>query len=80
MNMIEEITQDISPLEYKLMENFFPGPFTIILKRKNIIPDLVTANSNLVGIRMSSSIIVTKLLDFAGVPIAAPSANRQLLE
>jgi L-threonylcarbamoyladenylate synthase len=75
MSMIEEITKDISPIEYKLMETFFPGPFTIILKRKNIIPNIVTANSDFVGIRMPSSEISKKLVEFAGVPIAAPSAN-----
>lgn len=75
MKMIEEITQDISPIEYKLMETFFPGPLTLILKRKNIVPNIVTANSNLVGIRMPSGIIARKLVDLSGVPIAAPSAN-----
>lgn len=75
MSMIEEITQDISPLEYKLMEAFFPGPFTIILKRKKMIPDIVTANSNFVGIRMPDCNIVKELVESANVPIAAPSAN-----
>lgn len=73
--MIEAITQNITPLEYKLMENFFPGPFTIILKRKKIVPDIVTANSDLVGIRMPSDTIAKKLVELSGVPIAAPSAN-----
>lgn len=75
MEMIESITQDISPLEYKLMEAFFPGPFTIILKKRKIIPNIVTANSNLVGIRMPSGEIAKRLVELAGVPIAAPSAN-----
>lgn len=75
MEMIEKITQDISPLEYKLIETFFPGPFTIILKRKKIVPDIVTANSNFVGIRMPSGNIAKKLVELTGVPIAAPSAN-----
>lgn len=73
--MIEKIAQDISPLEYKLMEAFFPGPFTIILKKKSIVPSIVTANSDLVGVRMPSGKIAKKLVQLAGVPIAAPSAN-----
>lgn len=73
--MIEEITQDISPLEYKLMEAFFPGPFTIILKRKKIVPNIITANSEFVGIRISNNIIAKKLVELSGVPIATPSAN-----
>lgn len=75
MTMIESITQDISPLEYKLMEAFFPGPFTIILKKKAIVPNIVTANSDLVGIRMPSSTIAKRLVELAGIPLAAPSAN-----
>lgn len=75
MEMIEKIAQDISPLEYKLMRAFFPGPFTIILKRKKIVPGILTANSNFVGVRMPSGTIAKKLVELAGVPIAAPSAN-----
>lgn len=75
MKMVETIVQDISPIEYKLMETFFPGPLTLILKRKNMIPNIVTADSNLVGIRMPSGIIAHKLVKLSGVPIAAPSAN-----
>lgn len=73
--MIESITQDISPLEYKLMEAFFPGPFTIILKRKAIVPNIVTASSDYVGIRMPNHNIAKRLVELANVPIAAPSAN-----
>lgn len=73
--MIEKIAQDISSLEYKLMEAFFPGPFTIILKKKNIVPNIVTANSDFVGVRMPSGTIAKQLVQLAGVPIAAPSAN-----
>lgn len=75
MAMVEAITQDISPIEYKLMEAFFPGPFTIILKRKKIVPNIVTANSDLVGVRMPDSSIAKRLVELAGVPLAAPSAN-----
>ena len=65
ITMVETIAQDISPLEYKLMEAFFPGPFTIILKKKSIVPDIVTANSNFVGIRMSDHTIARKLPELA---------------
>ena len=58
IEMVETVAKDISPIEYKLMETFFPGPFTIILKKKDIVPDIVTAGSNYVGVRMSSSEIV----------------------
>lgn len=73
--MIEGITQDISPLEYQLMEAFFPGPFTIILKKNKKVPSIVTAGSDLVGVRMPDSIIAKKLVELVNSPIAAPSAN-----
>lgn len=75
MNMINQIAQDITDLEYKLMEEFFPGPFTIILKKKDIVPNIVTANQNTVGIRMPESEIARKIVEYANVPIATPSAN-----
>ena len=75
MKMIENVAKDISPLEYKLMETFFPGPFTIILKKSEIVPDIVTAGQNFVGVRMPSGAIAKKLVEYSGVPIAAPSAN-----
>ena len=75
MEMIEKITKNISNKEYKLMNKFFPGPFTIILKKKNIIPDIVTSGGDTVGIRMPSGEIARKLVEYANVPIATPSAN-----
>lgn len=75
IEMIESVAKNISDLEYKLMESFFPGPFTIILKKKSIVPSIVTANGDTVGVRMPSGIIAKELVELAGVPIAAPSAN-----
>lgn len=75
--MVEKIVQEITPLEKNLMEKFWPGPLTIIFNRKSekIIPNIVTANLDTVGIRMPSNKIAKKLIQEAGVPIAAPSAN-----
>jgi len=75
MDMVEMVAKDITPLEYKLMETFFPGPFTIILKKKDIVPDIVTCGQNTVGVRMPDLNLTRKLIDFAGVPLATPSAN-----
>lgn len=75
MNMVNRIAKNISKLEYRLMEAFFPGPFTIILNKRDCVPSIVTANENNVGIRISSCTIASKLINFANVPIAAPSAN-----
>lgn len=72
---INEITQDITEVEQKLIDNFMPGPFTIILKRKPIIPDIVTAGLDTVAVRMPDNIIARGIIQLSGVPIAAPSAN-----
>ena len=75
IEMVEQVAKNISKLEYKIMQNFFPGPLTIILEKKDIVPDILTANTNTVGIRMPSGEIARKLIEYAGVPIATPSAN-----
>lgn len=75
MDMVKMVAKDISDLEYALMERFFPGPFTIILKKKNDVPDILTANGDTVGVRMPSGEIAKKLIEYANVPIATPSAN-----
>lgn len=77
MQMVDNIVDNIGVLERKLIEKFWPGPLTIIFQRKEkeLIPDVVTANLDTVGIRMPSNLIAQKLIEKAGVPIAAPSAN-----
>lgn len=75
LEMLSQIAQNISDIEKNLMEAFWPGPFTIILNRTEIVPDIVTAGLETVGIRMPSGIIAQKLIEYANVPIAAPSAN-----
>lgn len=75
MKMIEALVADITDKEYKLMKAFFPGPLTIILKKKNIVPNILTGNTSTIGIRMPENEIARKLIEYANVPIAAPSAN-----
>ena len=77
IDMVKPIVDYIGVLEQKLIEKFWPGPLTIIMKRKSdkVIPNIVTANLDTVGIRMPSNLLAKKLIEKAGVPIAAPSAN-----
>lgn len=75
MEMLNKIATNINETEQKLINAFWPGPFTIILKRTNIVPNVVTGGLETVGIRMPSGIIAKELIEYAGVPIAAPSAN-----
>ena len=75
IDMIESVAKDITDIEYSIIKNFFPGPLTIILKKKEIVPDLLTAGSDTIGIRMPANDIALNLINHAGVPIATPSAN-----
>jgi L-threonylcarbamoyladenylate synthase len=59
-----------------LATRFWPGPLTLVLPKRLCIPDRVTAGLDTVGIRMPSNPIALALIRAAGVPIAAPSANR----
>ncbi len=57
------------------MNEFWPGPMTIILPKTDLIPDVTSAGLSSIGIRMPSNIIANHFIKAAGVPIAAPSAN-----
>lgn len=67
---------EIPPLAKKLMEAFWPGPFTAVLKKSDRIPDNVSAGLDTVGIRMPASEYARELIRRSGTMIAAPSANR----
>ncbi len=60
----------------KLISAFWPGPLTLLLPRAETVPLIVTAGRPLVGVRMPSHPVANALIAAAGVPIAAPSANR----
>ena len=59
-----------------LMEAFWPGPLTLLLPRTATVPDVVTAGRALVGVRSPAHPVARELIRLAGVPVAAPSANR----
>ena len=58
-----------------LVEKFWPGPLTIVLPKKKVIPDIVTAGHATVAIRMPAHKVALELIEAAGTPISAPSAN-----
>lgn len=74
-NMLDLIAYNITSIEQKLIKAFWPGPFTIILNRKSIVPDVVTGGLDTVAIRMPSGEIAKELIEYSETPIAAPSAN-----
>ncbi len=59
----------------KLMDAFWPGPLTVLCRRKPTVPDVVTAGLDTVGMRMPSHPVAREMLRVSGVPVAAPSAN-----
>jgi L-threonylcarbamoyladenylate synthase len=72
---ISELSNDIDPNIVKLMDNFWPGPLTIILNKNQNIPNITTASLSTVAIRLPDNEIAIELIRAAGVPVAAPSAN-----
>ncbi len=61
---------------YKLIDTFWPGPLTLVLPKKEIVPDIVTAGNPTVAVRMPQHPIAKRLIEACGKPIAAPSANQ----
>jgi L-threonylcarbamoyladenylate synthase len=73
--MLHRVAENIPDHALKLMDSFWPGPLTIILKRRDAVPDITTGGLDTVAVRMPASRIAIDLIREAGVPIAAPSAN-----
>ena len=73
--MLERVAV-VSPQVEALMRAFWPGPLTLLLPRTAAVPSAVTAGRALVGVRMPAHVVARELIREAGVPIAAPSANR----
>ena len=73
--MLEELVEEVPEAARRLMEAFWPGPLTLLLRRSAAVPDAVTAGRALVGVRMPAHPVALELIRLAGVPVAAPSAN-----
>ena len=73
--MIYDITKGTNEIEEKLIDSFMPGPFTLILEKKECICDTVTCSGKTVGIRMPTNKIINEVIKESGLPLAAPSAN-----
>src|SRR5579863_7725174 len=70
------LTTEWPPAAGSLARKFWPGPLTLVLPKRDCIPVIVTAGLPTVGLRVPSNAVALALLTEAGVPIAAPSANR----
>jgi L-threonylcarbamoyladenylate synthase len=71
-----ELAAEWSEEAEELAREYWPGPLTLVVPKKPVIPDEVTAGLSTVGLRMPRHPVALELLRQAGVPIAAPSANR----
>lgn len=76
INQVYDLASDITVQAKRVMEAFWPGPLTIVLPRRPGIPDVVTAGLDTVAVRMPDHPAALALIRAAGVPVAAPSANR----
>lgn len=74
-NMIKKVAQKPNDIEQKLIDAFMPGPFTLILNKKDIICDTVSCGNLTVGVRMPSNSIIHEVIEKSQIPLAAPSAN-----
>lgn len=72
---VEQWVKDIPDIAHMLAAHFMPGPLTLLLPKRPIIPDLVTAGLPKVGIRLPSHPMTQSLLATLDFPVAAPSAN-----
>ena len=73
--MLDDIAEEVTDDMRRVMDAFWPGPITMIVKRRPVVPDITTGGLDTVGIRFSSNPIAQALIKASGCPIAAPSAN-----
>lgn len=72
---LDILVENISPVEQKLMDKFWPGPLTLVLPKKKEISQIISGGLETIAVRMPNFEIALQLLKKSGVPIAAPSAN-----
>lgn len=75
-HQVQDVAAEVPPMAIELMEAFWPGPLTLVLNKNEKIPNKVTAGLSTVGVRQPFHPVAISLIQEAGVPIAAPSANR----
>jgi L-threonylcarbamoyladenylate synthase len=75
MEMLGKYVKEMPDVLYMLSKLYMPGPLTVVLYKKDIIPMNVTAGLDTVACRIPDNDIARKLIEYSGVPIAAPSAN-----
>ena len=72
---LDRVARSVPPIARELARTFWPGPLTLLLPRRDEVPDAVTAGLDAVGVRVPAHPDARALIERSGVPIAAPSAN-----
>ncbi len=72
---MDEVAKEIPPMAMALANRFWPGPLTLLLPKKDTVPDLITAGKNTVAVRVPNHPLTLSLLQQLSFPLAAPSAN-----
>ncbi|MBE5939480.1 MAG: threonylcarbamoyl-AMP synthase [Lachnospiraceae bacterium] len=72
---LDDIVEYVPDMAVKLMDRFWPGPMTLVFKKKCTVPDGTTGGLSTVAVRMPEHEVALRLIEASGVPIAAPSAN-----
>jgi L-threonylcarbamoyladenylate synthase len=75
-SMLKLVAASVPAAAKSLMQNFWPGPLTIVFRKTERVPELVTSGLPTVAVRMPAHPVARALLQRANVPLAAPSANR----
>jgi L-threonylcarbamoyladenylate synthase len=74
-NDLKKVTSEVPPVGKLLMDRFWPGPLTLLFKRRRAVPDITVAGLDTVAIRMPRHLVALSLIHACETPIAAPSAN-----
>jgi len=76
LERIADVPEHNGQLISKLADRFWPGPFTMVLPKRQIVPEIVTAGLNTVAVRISAHPVFAEIIQLFEKPLAAPSANR----
>ena len=75
IEQVGSLAAEVKPFAQKLMDHFFPGPLTLVLKKTDRVPLIATAGLDTIGVRMPRHPLAHRFLKACGTPVVAPSAN-----
>ena len=76
LERIADVPEHNRQLISKIADRFWPGPFTMVLPKRQVVPEIVTAGLDTVAVRISGHPVFSQIIQLFGKPLAAPSANR----